>query len=353
MVPEKRLPADLLAIAEQLVAAAPSVGFFPLVAFLERLTAGMPRVGDVGPASEEGIRFRHDPRMTFSAGDVSSVRLQEQPVRPGDPFSAIHPVFEVTTAFLGLTGSVTPLPFYMAEEIAQEDPERAPRREFLDLFHHRLLSLFSRIRARYDVASEHASGGTDRWSQRMLSMCGITGEERLSPKLSAWRLLRLAPLLSLRARTARGLEVFLEDVLEAELEGARITLRQFVGSWAEIDVPQRMQLGRVNSQLGRDTVIGSRIFFRGGKYQIRIGPLTERAYRRFLPDGDMLPVVREAVEVFVRDPLDYALDLVLGSDVAAGFKLSRTSPALLGRNTWLASRKGSEKHLKVAGIQRP
>ena len=68
MAPPKRLADDLLAVAPRLREMAATLGFFPLVAFLERLTAGAKPLGGDGPAVEEGIRFRHDPGMFFSAG---------------------------------------------------------------------------------------------------------------------------------------------------------------------------------------------------------------------------------------------------------------------------------------------
>lgn len=349
MASPKRHADDLLAIAPKLREVASTLGFFPLVAFLERLTAGARPLGGEGPAAEEGVRFRHDPSLGFSAGDVSAVDLQEVAVRPSDPGSPTRPVFQVTTTFLGLTGSVTPLPLYIPEEIAREtaeDPERAVRRDFLDVFHHRLLSLFYRIRARYDLASGFSSGAEDRWSKRLLSMGGITGEEKLSG-IPSWRLLRLSPLLATRARTARGLEVFLQDVLERELGTGQIQVKEFEGSWAELDVAQRTRLSRVNHQLGRSMVLGSRVFFRGGGFVIRAGPLDERTYRRFLPDGDLLPVVKEAVDVYLPDPLEFRMELVLAKEVATGFRLSRAAPARLGRDTFLAGRAGKEKELKV------
>lgn len=350
MAPPKRLADDLLAVAPQLREAAPRLGFFPLVAFLERLTAGAKPLGGEGPAAEEGIRFRHDPSMTFSAGDVSQVELQQVAIRPSDPGSPTHPVFQVTTTFLGLTGSVTPLPLYIPEEIAREvaeDPEKAVRRDFLDVFHHRLLSLFFRIRARYDLASGFNSGAEDRWSKRLLSMGGITGDEKLSG-IPSWRLLKLAPLLATRARTAHGLQLFIQDVLEDELGEAQIQVREFAGSWAELDVAQRTRLSRVNHQLGRNAVLGSRVYFRGGGFVIRAGPLDEKTYRRFLPDGDLLPVVQEAVDVYLPDPLEFKMELVLASQVATGFRLSRAAPARLGRDTFLAGKGDQQKELKVS-----
>ncbi len=344
-------PVDLAAFAERLAKLAPRVGFFPLVAFLERLTEGTQPIGGEGPAIDEGVRFRHDPSMTFSASDVSALRLV--PRTAAEAGTGRGPYFEVTSTFLGLTGSVTPLPFYVAEEIAREyhdEPEGSARRDFLDLFHHRLLSIFFRIRARYRLTGGADGAGMDRWSRRVLALSGLSGTEKRT-HLEQWRLLRLAPLLAGRARSARGLEVFMADVLGEHIGGARVFIEEFAGGWADLDATERMRLGQANSRLGEGAVLGSRVFFRAGSFKVHLGPLNEQTYRRFLPGGDLLPRLNEAVGVYVQSPLEYTVQLTLAKDAAVGFRLSRAAPARLGRDTWLTSREAQQKQLHVAKVR--
>ncbi|SEL28464.1 type VI secretion system protein ImpH [Stigmatella aurantiaca] len=320
------------------------MGFFQLVSYLERLTAsGAARVGSIGPVNEEMIRFRHDPSLGFSSGDVSGVTLRQVPVRAEDPFSR-RPLFEVVTHFLGLTGSVSPLPLYIAEEIAQEDPDHAVRREFLDLFHHRLLSLLYRIESKYRITSEANSDNTDQWSRRLLALAGFdTYEGGHTGKLSTRRLLRIVPLLASRARTADKLEAALEDVLGKELEGARVRVEQFVGRWVDIDA--RLQLGRRNHMLGKNTVLGGKAYDRMGKIKIHIEPLPTTVYRRMLPGGDLLPQAREVVKLFLKDPLEYEFELGLTEGVTQTFHLLTLQAAQLGRDTWLG--KGKQVRLSI------
>jgi type VI secretion system protein ImpH len=331
----ERLPVDLVEAAEVIRKAPHRPGFFPLVAFLERLTADAARVGDLGPVLEERIRFRHDPSLGFPSSDVSAVVLREVPTRQDDPESR-RPIFEVSTTFLGLTGSASPLPLHMVEEVTQEDPDDAVRREFLDLFHHRLLSLLYRIESRYRVTRELTASCTDQWSRRLLALSGFDTYERAWPGiLPPWRILRIACLLVSRVRTAEKLEMALQDVLAEELEGARVKVRQFVGRWVDIDA--RMQLGRVNNLLGRNTLLGGRAYDRMGRFQVEIGPLSPRTYWRLMADGDLYPLAREVVSLFVRDPLEYTFELFLSESVTHTFTLSSGWPSRLGRDTWLGT----------------
>lgn len=346
MATAERLPVDLVEASEIISRAPHRPGFFPLVAFLERLTSDAARVGELGPVTEERIRFRHDPSLGFSSSDVSAVVLRQVPVRPDDTFTR-RPLFEVSTTFLGLTGSASPLPLYMAEEVAQEDPDNAVQREFLDLFHHRLLSLLYRIESRYRVTRELTASCTDQWSRRLLALAGFDTYDRAWPGiLPPWRLLRIASLLISRIRTAEKLEIALQEVLAEELEGARVTVRQFVGRWVDIDA--RAQLGAVNNLLGRNMLLGGRAFDRMGRFQVEIGPLSPRAWRRLLADGDLYPLAREIVSLFVRDPLEYTFELVLAESLSQTFSLTTGWASKLGRDTWLGTNR--QNRLSVPGV---
>ncbi|NPC71207.1 type VI secretion system baseplate subunit TssG [Corallococcus sp. AB004] len=312
------------------------MAFQPLVAFLERLTSAAVPVGGPGPASEEAIRFRHDASLAFSAGDVSQLRIHSQAGEHGGPAHVV----EVVTTFLGLTGAVSPLPDYIVEEIAQEDPDALSRRAFLDLFHHRLLSLLYRALARYSLEAETSRGASDAWSQRVLALAGVDVYERpYSGLLAPEQLLRLVPLLASRARTGRSLELALTDVLSPVLGEATVTLQQFAGRWVDLEADNRMRLGRANTHLGRSMLLGARLFDRSGRFDIVISPLDGDVYRRLLPEGDLSPVVREVVDLFVRDPLDCALVLGVRERALPPFRLSRESPTRLGQDSYLGQRR--------------
>ncbi len=334
--------------------AAGDVRFVPLVSLLERLTSSAVRVGGDGPPSEEAIRFRHDPALTFSAGDVSQVKLTPRVSAWGEEHKGPRHIFEVVTTFLGLTGAASPLPGYMVEEIAQEDPDRPMRREFLDLFHHRVVSLLYRALTHYQLEAETTRAGDDAWSRRVLALAGLDTYERgPSVGLSVDQLLRLAPLLVTRARTARTLELALMDVLRNELGEAKVTVQQFSGSWVDVEPEQRMKLGKLNSQLGRSSMLGGRLFDRAGKFIIGISPLDGATYHRLLPEGDLSPLVREVVTLVVRDPLECAMELGVREDALDAFQLTKKNTARLGRNTYLWNRRGAVLRLRKRVVSLP
>jgi len=305
-------------------------GFLPLVMLLERLAGGS-GVGTAASPDDEAIRFRHDPSLTFSSSDVTSVReIQLEAGLDGAPRTG----YEVTTTFLGLTGGVSPLPQFMAEEVAQEDSDAPRMRDFLDLFHHRLLSLFYRGLLKYDLAGSRRADESDLWVARLLAILGVDvapGETR--PPIAAWRLLRLAPLLVEPTITAAGLGAAIADALAEEMGDAQVQVEPFAGAWVRISDDEVTRLGQQAGCLGRDCLLGQRVLDPAGRFRVLIGPLSGEQYRKFV-SGDAIRRAEELVQALVSEPLEHEIVLWLAEDAAPALRLGASR---LGRNTWLGS----------------
>jgi type VI secretion system protein ImpH len=317
------------------IAQARRAGFYPLLVLLERLHPDRAPWGTALPA-EEGIRFRHDPSLAFSTGDVGTVERRKIQPDPEDITAEAKEVVEITTTFLGLTGAVSPLPSYFAEEVLHEEGD-SRQREFLDIFHHRVVSLFYRARAKYDVPNSRHSAGADAWSRRLLELLGYdsTGARPERFGVPAWRLLRLGAVLAERDLTAPALEAVLADLLDEDLGDAGVSVEQFVGTWAEVAEDQLSRLGRSCTALGRDLLLGRRVFDRAGKFRIVIGPLSRDGYARFSESGGPLRRIAELVATVASDHLEYEVVLWLSREAAPSMQLTSTGKTRLGKNAWL------------------
>ena len=326
---------------------APRSRFFHVVSILERLMPDRVRVGGDGPPQQEGFRFRHDPALAFSAGDITSVTERDIAQEPGSPLSKKLPGFEITSTFLGLTGAVSPLPLYMPEEVALEDQDHRIRRDFLDLFHHRILSLLYRSVARYSPTREHVAKEVDPWLRRFLAVAGLDRYSGpLSEELPEGYFLRLLPLFASRSRTRDGLELALHHALGDALGGkAKIQIEQFVGRRVEVDSSQRSQLGVKNHILGQNSVLGGRVYDRSNRFAIRIGPLDSENYQGFMEGGQQLSLMRTVVASYCRRPLDYDVRLDLAADAVPQFRLSTSQGRRLGRQTWLRGQQAAQVHV--------
>jgi type VI secretion system protein ImpH len=332
---------------ERLLAHGERYNFFVSVSMLERLTPHAVRVGGEGPYTGESIRFRHAHDLTFSAGELGRIERVKIPQSAEHALDTPRYRYEVTTAFMGVSGAMTPMPLYLAEEVCQDDEGARIKRDFLDLFHHRLVSLVYRIGLKFDFAREYTQESNDAWSRRMLAMAGLDAYERWRPRhLSRRQLLRLAPLLSSKVRSAHTLALAVQDVTAEALQDALVHVVQFTGDWTLLDPEQRISLGLANSDVGINAVLGVECFHRAGKATIVIGPLRDN-FRRFLADGDMFPVICELVGMLSPEPIEYELDLVLVD--RPPFLLGHKEGGRVGFDSWLSSRQAQrgQTHLKV------
>jgi type VI secretion system protein ImpH len=305
--------------------------FFRLVHLLERMTSGAPPIGQLGPASEERIRLRPDAALTFSSSDVTAAET----VRFPDGVDRVR----VTATFLGLYGAVSPLPVHYSEQIALSVYQGGPQpvREFLDIFHHRLLSLVYRAWSKYRIGAAYRRRGTDSFTRRMFCTTGVDGFRDHALGIDRFLFLRYAPLLASKSRSARGLTVVLEDLYGKM--GVRV--EQFIGHWTRLEKPLRNLLGVVNHQLGHNLTLGRYVYDGTGRFTIVLGPLGYDEYLSFLPGGHERPRLRGIVDTFTRGIYEVMLELHVKADAAPRFQLGSPRASTLRRTAWLGGARGA------------
>jgi type VI secretion system protein ImpH len=334
---------DLKAQLETFERDARRFSFYRLVYLLERTFPKAPPVGQLGPATEERIRLRADTSLIFASGDVSE--LNE--IKCADGIERVR----VTNGFMGLYGSVSPMPPYYVEKIALDDYQGGPQpiREFFDVFHHRLLSLLYRAWSKYRFSVMYRAKGTDPFTRRMFCSVGIDGLKDAETALDRFLHLRYAPLLASKSRSVRGLQVVLDDMFGA----LGVKIEQFVGHWTLIEKPHRNKLGVMNHQLGESLTIGRYVYDGTGRFNIQLGPLSYDDYLTFLPGGNRRPILRAIVATLTRGQQDVMLELHVKTDDAPRFQLGSPRSATLKRTAWLGGSVGHQFKISVPLEDKP
>lgn len=310
--------------------------YYRLVYMLERLFPSAPRLGYAEHhAADERIRVRADQSLVFASSDVSELVYQRGP-------DGVERA-QITAAFLGLVGSVSPLPTHFVEEIALSVYQGGPQpvREFLDVLHHRLYSLCYRIWSKYRLSVGYRQKGEDAFTKRMFCAVGLDRIAGRSTALDPFMFLRFAPLLASKSLSARGLNVVLEELF-GEIG---VHIDQFVGAWTLIEKPLRNKLGVANHQLGESLTIGRYVFDGSGRFQIKLGPLNYDDYLSFLPGGYRRPLLRAVVDTFTPGIHDVMLKLEVDLAAAPRFQLGSPRSATLSRTAWLGG--SSEKNFSI------
>ena len=239
-------------------------------------------MGNTSP-SLEAIRFKHDPSLGFSSQDVSGLRS----LTSAEESQEGRRVFEVTTTFLGLTGGSSPTPSYISEEVLRQ--EGRSLRDFLDVFHHRLTSLFYRELARFKPWAEQTSDLADAWSVRLFSLAGLDAYSApLRQDVSAQKILKLLPLLAPRIRSSRSLAQAVAEVLDDVVANAPVGIREFAGGWSAVPRLEQTQLGVRNHELGQNALLGEQIRDPAGAFEIHLGSVGRVAFAQLADPGGPL-----------------------------------------------------------------
>ncbi len=305
--------------------------FFEAVRLIQTLVPDAPRLGHQGPPQKECIRFHPTADLSFAPSDIVEIKKSEGP--EGEPR------FDVATTFLSLLGSQSPLPTHYTENVLHDDSDESLVREFLDLFHHRLLSLFYRAWEKYRYSMQFRPGGSDTISSRLLTLAGLAPD--LLPKdmkIPAVRFLGYSGLLLQMPRSASGLEGILNDFFRdvgVRIEGCS-------AQWIPIPLEQQARLGKANCGLGRDLTVGERVFDRSNTFSAVVGPVGLDVFLRFLPPGERLAEMRELVDIFNSDNLDYYVELWIKREELPELKLSSPT-AMLGWSTWVGQNPGVDQ----------
>ena len=334
MEPETR-PASL-GLMQALQETPHAFSFFQVVRLLQ-VYAGGARIGHQGPASEEPVRLHPAVSLAFPAADVQSLAAESRPDAPGRRF-------HVSTSFMGLFSSDSPLPTYYVEDLLWKETDQHAVREFLDIFHHRALSLLYRTWEKYRYQIQFQHGGADPFSHRIFSLIGLsTPLLRDCSGLPAVRLIRYAGLITQQPHSAASIAAILKDYLALP----RVKIEQCVERWAPIDPAQQNRLGLKNCTLGRDCVIGSQVRDRRSKFRASLGPLDLRTFRRFLPTSREYAELINLTRFLATDRLDFDVELKLAAAEAPSAKLSSTEPERLGWTTWMRPDPGTEHSVRL------
>lgn len=311
---------------------------------------GLAAVGYTGPPNTESLRFRVLPSHSFPAGEIASLR-QTQPADENSPWAPA----EMVVTFLGLTGPAGVLPQHYTQLVIDRTRHRDfALRDFLDLFHHRAISLFQRAWEKYrfpigiELAALEADAVADMFSRCLFCLVGLgSGEERFGEGALRERLelpdnvqLYYGGYFAHWPRNATSLETMIGDFWQLPTR-----VLQFQGQWLRLDredqtsLPHRSAWGNTNARLGVDAIAGERIWSVEHRFRIRLGPLTYAQFRRFTPLGDELLALAQLVRTYVGVEFDFDVQPVLIAREVPGSRLGGEleSGSRLGWNTWLQS----------------
>ncbi|MBV9928142.1 MAG: type VI secretion system baseplate subunit TssG [Acidobacteria bacterium] len=299
--------------------------FFQAVRLLERTDPRRLAVGRDGQPAREAVRFRTRVSLEFPASQIHEIS--------GDGAGADAPP-EMVVAFMGLTGPLGVLPNHYTELLAERVQEKDTALwAFLDLFNHRLISLFFRAWEKHRFPIAYERRGDDRFTAYLFAFVGLgTGELLGRLSVPDENLLQYCGLIAQRPHSASAIEAAVGDYF-----GVTARLEQFSGQWFTLDEESVTRLGTANSLLGVSTIAGQRVWDDQSKFRLKLGPLTLEQFTAFLPVGSAFKPVTDLTRFLAGLELDFDVQLILMASEVPACALNTRGDARprLGWNTWL------------------
>ncbi len=326
-------PVDLSEVEELLRIEPYRFEFFQAIRLLERMAPDRKPLGRFTNPSDEVARLGAFPSLSFPASEIQTIDWPE-----GKPPS-------LAVNFMGVTGPQGPLPhFYTTLILARLRSSDRTLRDFLDLFHHRMLSFFYQAWEKYRFAISYERGERDRFSHHLLDLIGLGTlglQERLAVPDDAF--LFFAGILGQRPHSAHALELLLNDYFEVPFQ-----VIQLVGGWFRLDDTTECCIGERSTpseQLGLGAVVGDEVWNQQARARIRIGPLDLENYLDFLPNGSAYEPLRALLRFWTNEEIDFEVQLILEREEVPRCQLGGEGDGApqLGWVTWMKS-KPMERH---------
>ncbi|MPY87891.1 MAG: type VI secretion system baseplate subunit TssG [Luteitalea sp.] len=268
---------DALAFFAALAEAPHRYDFYQTLRKLECLYREQPRWGQGLRPVDERVRLGQDPDLSFAPAPLAAF----EPGREGKA-----PRLQVR--LFGLLGPNGPLPIHITEYARERlrNAGDATLSRFLDLFHHRFLTLFYRAWAQAQPHVNRDRPEADRFAGYVGAFIGISPQafRHRDTLPDAAKLFHVGALMPY-VRHAEGLAAILQHFFRVP-----VRIEEHVGHWMRLGAGERTSLRREGATLGAGAVVGRAVWDRQHKFRIHLGPLTLAQYESFLPVPPRVPV---------------------------------------------------------------
>ena len=300
-------------------------GFYAALRQLECLYSDNPRIGYSVKPADDIVRLGQMPSLQFAPSTLASFDVK------GKGASKLK-VF-----FFGVFGPNGPFPLHLTEFARSRirNSKDDTFAEFVDLFHHRLLSLFYRAWADKEPTVQLDRPDKDRFAFYVGSLLGIGGAAlQQRDAVHDNTKLHFAAHFACHTHHASGLKNILSDILQMPIQ-----IEEFIGEWLPIPKDSYCYLDNDpdTGQLGVSAVIGTRTWQCQHKFRIIIGPLDLSEYESLLPIGDKLESLCYLVKNYIGFEYSWEVNLVLKKAQVPTVQLG--DYGRLGWTSWLKSGK--------------
>lgn len=310
-------------------------------------------------AFSDVLRFENSLSLGFPASEIEALARQ-----------ATDGKIAVTPAVMGLLGVGGTLPLHYSERIAayQWTSRERGAAAFLDIFSHRMVTLFCQASGKYRLDYALDTRARDERQPLLLALAGVRNEAlpigdddgkagAVTRDAAAW----YSGLLRSRPVSAQAVARVLTEYCAVP-----VALEQFVGAWDYLPANRRSSVGGANFILGYGATLGLRLWRHDRRVRLDIGPLGPADLQRFLPRGAGAAALAKMLALFGAPLLEYEVRLILhaacigpliltarpASSASSTSSAQPPQPRLLGWTTFLTTPQGRVRGAEVRYLLR-
>jgi type VI secretion system protein ImpH len=294
---------DFARLIEELGKRAPEYSVFQAIYLAEKLSKQIHPDRDDDRFDQKGLHFRPYEYYVFPPKDIRRFEYE-------------NGIMTFILNFMGLYGVNSPLPRCYHDEVASQQnvhgAGQVPLQNFLDIFNTRFYWLYYQAWKKYRFFLQVGSDFKNKIMQRVFAFTGqVTDSHNQRDIVSRFKLLRLSGVLSLRVRNKAGLIALLKEFFPH----IPVKIIEFVPSRVHLsELPIVGGAGEGSFRLSGGGTLGRLVIDYMSRIRIEMGPISFDEYLEFTPESKKAALLRELVNLYIHDGLEYDVKFILKSE---------------------------------------
>ncbi len=330
-------------LTEQLYDNPETFNFFQALRLVECSRPELPRIGTSRGVAADPLRFSQFLSMAFASSTLAQ----------GQSPTARR---KLAIRFTGLTGPHGPLPIRLteflwnrlkgnydidlrgtkadtSEKYGYTSPKDSSALDFLDIFHHRIISLFYRAWSVCQKTVDLDREDGQSFSHWIASLAGLGLPECDGmDSLPTEHRLPFTGHLGCQTRHTDGLKSMLSAYFRTPVK-----IENCVGQWVHLPDDQTWKLGLdpATGSLGKTCIVGAKIWDCQLKFRAILGPVSFSVFQTFLKGAQGHSRIHDSINFYVRQELYWEAVIVLRKEEIPATVLG--SAGQLGHSCWVKS----------------
>lgn len=292
---------------------------FALLRYLHLYANLTNNIGDEVQLTEHKIRFGQLAKLSFQERQIHQIISQGE-------------FLKIKIKGFGMLGANGALPLHLSEAIYEKNLHEKDHtfNDFLDIFHHRLISLFYKAWLSSEPAIILDNKSTSLFSQHI---SGFVGNQSLSDDHTLkYSQFYYASLLLNQNMPTHNLIKILSGYFDVPIQ-----IEENIGEWINAEAHTTALSSHLVEPLGTGLLIGTHYFDATQKFRVVIGPVSTAKYLGFLKGGGLFDKLIEWIIRYTKHSYQFDIKIIIDKNDIRPICLNNSHS--LGRNTWLGQPK--------------